>query len=219
MKIKICGMRELENIREIAALRPDYLGYIFYGPSPRFAGSADYIDNAVLPLEGIIKTGVFVDEKQQEVIRLQQLMGFGAIQLHGKETPAYCRELRAMLPVHVQLIKAFGIQAEFDFPALELYAPEVDFFLFDTSTSMKGGSGQTFNWKLLDNYILDVPYWLSGGLGVEEIEELLKTGRLSPALYGFDLNSRLELGPGCKDVAKVRRILELRDAYLVNEQQ
>ncbi len=210
MKIKICGMRDQQNIDEVMALGPDYLGFIFYARSPRYAGHR----SMVLPPAPVRTTLVVVDEEIEEVCRLQQLFQFKAIQLHGSESPAYCKQLRQQGVPGIEIFKAFGMKEGFDFGQLQAYEPWVDFFLFDTSTSQKGGSGITFDWNLLEGYILETPYWLSGGLGLEEIRTWYESGKNQGALAGFDLNSRLEISPGLKDVSMVRSILELRDEYL-----
>lgn len=207
-------MREPQNIQEVAALQPDYMGYIFYARSPRFAGKPSYHQSLLVPTGNAIKTAVFVDEQLPEICRIQRLYQFGAIQLHGNESADFCKQLREALPADVQIFKAFGMTDDFDFSRLSVYQPYIDFFLFDTSTREKGGSGKTFDWAILKNYTLDTPYWLSGGIGLDEIEEVLKTGFLSDTLYGIDLNSKLEIEPGHKDVAKVHKIMNLRDACL-----
>ena len=214
MKIKICGMREAANITAVAGLNPDYLGYIFYKKSPRYAGGEEFCENLSLAAGSAVKTAVFVDEEISEICRIQQLYHFGAVQLHGNESPGFCAGLRALLPEGVQIFKAFGMKAGFDFTALDAFQPHIDFFLFDTSTAQKGGSGITFDWALLQDYHLLTPYWLSGGMGIAEIARALETGHLADTLYGFDLNSKLELKPGEKDVSKVRLIMQLRDAWL-----
>lgn len=217
MKIKICGMREPQNIKDVAALQPDYMGYIFYARSPRFAGKVTNHETLLTKTDNSIKTAVFVDEQIPEICRVQRIYQFGAVQLHGNETSEFCKNLRDQLPSGVQIFRAFGMADEFDFSKLITFQPFVDFFLFDTSTIEKGGSGKTFDWAILKNYHLDTPYWLSGGIGIEEIEQVLKTGFLSDTLYGIDLNSRLETEPGHKDISKVASIMKFRDACLNNE--
>ena len=207
-------MLEPQNIIDVAGLQPDYMGYIFYARSPRFAGKVTNQESLLTKTGNSIKTAVFVDEQISEICRVQRLYKFGAVQLHGNETPEFCKSLRELLPPGVEIFKAFGMADEFDFSRLIAYQPFVDFFLFDTSTIEKGGSGKTFDWAMLKNYHLDTPYWLSGGIGIEEIERVLKTGFLSDTLYGIDLNSRLETEPGHKDIAKVASIMKLRDDCL-----
>ena len=164
MKLKVCGMKYVDNLMMVAAVQPDYLGFIFYDKSKRnFEG--------VIPKlpKGIKKTGVFVNEYLEIVVSLTEEYGLEAIQLHGDETPEYIKELKSHLP-KVEIIKVFGIKDEFDFSILEPYQEEVDYFLFDTKGKLPGGNGYTFNWKILEKYPSTKPYFLSGGIGLENVE-------------------------------------------------
>ena len=201
-KLKICGMKLPENVQAVAALKPDYLGFIFYRGSKRFIDglTPSFVRN--LP-SGIKRTGVFVNEELNKVAELAALYGLNAVQLHGEEPVKYCIALKGLLADHgVQLIKAFGVDEHFDFNQLKSYENVVDYFLFDTQTPDHGGSGKTFNWKLLDKYTLDKPYFLSGGIGLDSIEQIknIKDTRL----YAIDINSRFELAPGLKDIDKLK---------------
>lgn len=201
VKLKICGMKEPANILEIVGLQPDYLGFIFYKPSKR------YIDGLLpsfvkdLPA-GIKKTGVFVNEELIKVAELATLYGLNAVQLHGAESAAYCEELRKLLDDYgIEIIKAFGIDRDFDFTVLDTYEDKVDYFLFDTQTPQHGGSGKTFDWALLNGYTLAKPYFLSGGIGPDNITELHKIKDLR--LFAIDINSKFEIAPGLKDIDKL----------------
>ena len=200
LRLKICGMKAPSNILEVAALQPDYMGFIFYKQSKRYAGglSAELLKD--LPLN-IKKTGVFVDESLSVAAKFVTEFGFSAIQLHGAETPEYCLELKELLPPGTEIIKAFGVDERFDFAQLRAYEAVVDYFLFDTQTPGHGGSGKVFNWSLLARYELDKPYFLSGGIGPEHAEDIgnLKDKRL----YAIDVNSRFELEPGLKQIDKL----------------
>ncbi len=194
-------MKEPANILEVVGLQPDYLGFIFYKPSKR------YVDGLLpsfvkdLPA-GIKKTGVFVDEQLVKVAELATLYGLNAVQLHGSESAAYCRELRELLADYgIEIIKAFGIHVSFDFAVLYAYETEVDYFLFDTQTPQHGGSGKAFDWSLLDGYKLAKPYFLSGGIGPESIDELHKIK--DPRLFAIDINSKFEVAPGLKNIDKL----------------
>lgn len=200
-KLKICGMKVPENILAVAALQPDYLGFIFYRQSKRFVeGLTPSFVNA-LPA-AIKKTGVFVDEELNRVAELAVLYGLQTIQLHGDEPPKYCMALKGLLAdADVELVKAFGIDEHFDFNRLNSYADIVDYFLFDTQTIGHGGSGKTFDWKLLDKFELNKPYFLSGGIGLDQIDQLKEIN--DERLYAIDINSRFELAPGLKDVDKL----------------
>ncbi len=201
VKLKVCGMKEPDNILELASLLPDYMGFIFYRPSKRFLDGLSPVFVKDLPA-GIKKTGVFVNEEAIKVAELAMLYGLNAVQLHGGESAVYCAELKHILHREgIELIKAFGIDEDFDFTLLEAYRDVVDYFLFDTQTADHGGSGKTFNWKLLDSYALDKPYFLSGGIGLENLGDLhlIEDSRL----FCVDVNSRFETAPGLKNIDKL----------------
>ncbi len=201
LKLKICGMKQASNIAAVAALEPDYMGFIFYPKSPRFISeiSAELI-KYVPP--SIKTTGVFVDEELEIVKACIIKYNLKAVQLHGKETVDYCAALKTS---GVEVIKAFGIGQDFDFQQLAPYVDVVDAFLFDTQTPAHGGSGKVFDWTLLAAYPFNQPYFLSGGIDlvyastINEIKD--------PRLYAIDVNSRFELEPGLKDVEKLREFI------------
>jgi len=199
-KLKVCGMKLPANILELAELKPDYMGFIFYRKSKRYVAdlSAEFVKS--LPL-AIKRTGVFVDGDLDEVVLSVSVYGLNAVQLHGGESADYCRELRSLLPDGTEIIKAFGIDEHFEFEQLEAYLEVADYFLFDTQTPDHGGSGKVFNWALLDRYVLDKPYFLSGGIGPESLEQLINIEDIR--LYAIDVNSRFELEPGIKDIDKL----------------
>lgn len=206
MIIKVCGMREAANIGQLAELRPDYMGFIFYSDSRRFIGSPgeELFEPVNLPVK---KVGVFVNEAMDVIADKVLQYQLDAVQLHGDEPAEFCRSFRKFLhnmqtEKHVEIIKAFGISEEFDFKILSIYDDFVDYFLFDTKTVLHGGSGIGFDWDLLKRYHGTKPYFLSGGLSPENIEmiALLKDTRL----YGVDLNSRFEIEPGVKDIEMLK---------------
>ena len=199
MKIKVCGMRDIQNIRALVQLHPDYIGLIFYSGSKRFVNKMDAQALMEVP-EDIKLTGVFVNEDLEAVLQKIKIYNLKAVQLHGDESPEYCRSLGDQVKT-IEIIKAFGIDDNFDFSALEPYLPVVDFFLFDTKTAGHGGSGKTFNWDILNKYPYQKPYFLSGGIGVENLDEVLAIS--DERLHALDLNSRFELEPGLKDISKL----------------
>lgn len=208
--IKVCGMREPGNIRELQKLKPDYMGFIFYPHSKRFVGEPD-ADIFTLISPEIKKTGVFVDEAMDLIANQVIRYDLDAVQLHGSETPEFCRSFRKFLQnmqteKHVGIIKAFGISAEFDFSTLAEYEDFADYFLFDTKTADHGGSGLAFDWNILNDYHGKKAYFLSGGLSAENVIRIkeLKDARL----YGIDLNSKFETEPGVKDIASLRIVFE-----------
>lgn len=201
--LKICGMLHPQNIAEVAALQPDYLGFIFFKGSKRYAGDLAPDVLKVLP-ESIQRTGVFVNEAAEVVLDLIEKYGLNAVQLHGGESPEYvgllAQQVKARRP-DFKIIKAFGIDVAFDFQQLQAYERKVDYFLFDTQTPDHGGSGKKFDWMLLEKYTLDVPYFLSGGIGPESAAVL--NAITDPRLFAVDVNSRFELEPGLKNTPQL----------------
>lgn len=188
--IKICGMKHPENISSIAALQPDYLGFIFYKKSAR------YFDGMLPELPKTIKkTGVFVDADLETVSDTIKRYDLQAVQLHGSESPEMCAALRSN--TSVVIIKTFSIDAGFDFSQLTDYETVCDYFLFDTKGKLPGGNGYAFDWKILEQYSSSKPYFLSGGIGPDEIKTILESG-LTP--YAIDINSKFETAPGLKDI-------------------
>lgn len=202
MKIKICGLKYPDNIQAIEALGPQYMGFIFYGRSPRFMGDLDAGALAAISPD-IIKTGVFVNESAEQIEALIDKYGFSAVQLHGSESPEFAARFKGK----VQVLKAFGVNEDFDFDQLNDYLGKVDYFLFDTKTDAHGGSGKTFNWDILNKYNLDVPFFLSGGLSLDNLDQISKITH--PQFYGVDLNSKFEIEPGLKDIEKLKQAFSL----------
>ena len=202
MKIKVCGLKYPDNIAEVTGLKPDYVGFICYAPSPRYATELNTEILDALP-GTIYKTAVFVNEDAETIIKLVDNYNFDAVQLHGNESPEFCKQFKDKVTV----IKAFGIGDGFDFERLNQFADSVDYFLFDTKTDKHGGSGLIFDWSLLDNYTLDIPFFLSGGLSPENLEQVKAIKH--PQFYGVDLNSKFELEPGLKDINKLKEAFEL----------
>ena len=207
MKLKVCGM--LHNTREVATLTPDYLGFIFW------EGSARHYKKTEIPElpAGITSVGVFVDAPMEFVAGKVRELGLGAVQLHGKESPDYCRDLGKLLQnasLRVALIKAFPVGETFAFNALEPYLPVTDYFLFDTKGVLPGGNGRTFDWKLLNGYPFEHPFFLSGGIGEAQCDKLLDFVRSPQSRYchAVDVNSAFEIRPGEKDTSSLRRFLK-----------
>lgn len=211
MKIKVCGMKDPQNIHSLAELKPDYVGLIFYPKSKRYIADLDKTILASLP-STISLTGVFVNETEDNVVEKVLNYGLNSVQLHGGESPEYCRHLRLklskMLPNRsIQLIKAFGIDPEFDFSSIETYNDVVDFFLFDTKTSALGGSGIAFDWTILEQYEGEKQFFLSGGLSPENIKDLFNFN--TKKIYALDLNSKFEIEPGIKNIESIRSTFQL----------
>ncbi|TCK66876.1 phosphoribosylanthranilate isomerase [Winogradskyella wandonensis] len=210
MKLKICGMKYQENIKAVAALHPDYLGFIFYDKSSRFFdGKIPQLPNSIK------KVGVFVNESLDKVINLVEKHNLQAVQLHGNESPEYCTKLKTFCHAEldsashqkIELIKVFSIKNSFNFDILKPYEGIVDYFLFDTKGKLPGGNGYTFNWDVLKNYPSTTPYFLSGGIGLNEVEKI-KAFKKSPAskyCYAVDVNSKFELEPGLKNINELEK--------------
>lgn len=187
MKIKICGMKFGENISQVGALQPDFLGFIFYSKSKRFVGD-DFSSSSIQNLpKSIKKVGVFVNESPESIVEKVKRFDLDIVQLHGNESVADCEFLKEN---NIEIIKVFSIDENFDFNIVKSYELVCDYFLFDTKTPTYGGSGKTFDWKLLDNFKLEKPFFLSGGLNSESIEKIKKLNY--PMLVGLDFNSQLE---------------------------
>jgi len=187
-------MTQKENIKDVAMLNPNYLGFIFHKTSIRF-----FDDTIPLLPKGIKKVGVFVNTDVNSILRQINKHNLQAIQLHGQESPEICKILKHK---NVEVIKVFSIKEVFDFNRLKPYEPFVDFFLFDTKGKYAGGNGYTFNWEILKDYPSTIPYFLSGGIGLDTIDKLnafLKTPA-SKYCHALDVNSKFEVRPGIKNV-------------------
>jgi phosphoribosylanthranilate isomerase len=203
MKIKVCGMKIPENIQELAALPIDLIGLIFYDKSPRYAGNLDAKTFKTFP-PTIQKTGVFVNATQAYILEKVAQFDLQAVQLHGDESPGFCRGLQAQ---NIPVIKAFQIREALDFEQCASYKNACNYFLFDAKTPQYGGSGKKFDWNILSSYKGDTFFFLSGGIGEEDAETIRQLRH--PFLYAIDLNSRFEIEPGVKDIPKLSKFIHL----------
>jgi phosphoribosylanthranilate isomerase len=203
MKIKICGMKFPKNIHEIGALQPDYMGFIFYPKSKRFVG-ADFSSKSLekLPIN-IKKVAVFVNEDVNQIIAIQKQFSFDFVQLHGDESVVECAILKEK---NIKIIKAFPVDTYFNFSDVVAYESVCDYFLFDTKTPKYGGSGQPFDWELLEKYTLLKPFFLSGGLSSNNIGKIKYSNH--PMLVGLDFNSQLEDSNHKKIKEEVSELIE-----------
>ncbi len=205
-KIKVCGMRHADNINAIAALNPDFLGFIFYAPSPRFVQDMDpKVLQQLSPK--IMKIGVFVNETAENILETVKKYSLNGVQLHGNETPDFCYNFRS---AGLLVLKAFQIAEASDFKIMEHYSDTCDYYVFDTKTEAYGGSGRKFDWTLLDKYRHETPFLLSGGLSKDDANEILEIKH--PQFAGVDINSKFEISPGLKNadwvsafVAEIRK--------------
>ncbi len=200
-KIKICGMRDKENIHKILEFEPDYLGFIFYEKSARYVSEAQMKEIIKLNFGETERVGVFVNENVEVIINYADKGFFDIVQLHGNEAPEMVKALKAE---GLEVIKVFSVDDDFDAKFINKYA-DADYFLFDTKGKLPGGNGVKFNWDVLENSKIKKPFFLSGGLGVEDME-MVKNLK-SKNLYALDFNSKLEVEPGLKDVGKVRKLI------------
>jgi len=196
MKLKICGMKYEDNIKTVADLQPDYMGFIFYEKSKRnFDSMIPWIP------EDIKKVGVFVDANLDEIRDKIKKFDLQMVQLHGDESPQFCNHLK-----NVEVIKVFSIGKTFDFNVLKHYENVCDYFLFDTKGMEKGGNGIVFDWNLLKDYPSDKPFFLSGGIGIEELESIkdFTKSKFSRYCIALDVNSKFEEKPGLKNIEKLK---------------
>ena len=198
MIIKTCGMRDADNIRAVSELGIDWMGFIFWAPSSRYVSEKP----SFLPTRQK-RVGVFVDARIEEVRSKADEYALDLIQLHGKESPAFCERLKANS--RQQLIKAFNIATQEDLEQTLPYEGLVDYFLFDTKAKMVGGNGTQFDWSVLSAYQGNTPFLLSGGIGPDDAEKVRNFHH--PQLAGIDLNSRFELSPALKDIEKLKQFI------------
>ena len=212
MKLKVCGMKL--NTLEVATLNPDYLGFIFWEPSKRF------FEGTIPELPASIKkVGVFVDATLEDIVEKVNTYGLRAVQLHGKESPEFCSDLKkftidrskALGETNLKIIKVFSIKDDFDFRVLTPYENVCDFFLFDTKGKLPGGNGFTFSWEVLGNYPSTKPYFLSGGIGLDKVEKIREFQQRPESKYchAIDVNSKFESEPGFKDIKKLKEFKEV----------
>jgi phosphoribosylanthranilate isomerase len=210
MKVKVCGMKHPENIQALAQLDIDYMGFIFYEKSPRFAKTA-----IELP-ERIQKVGVFVNETIEKILKKVKAFQLNVIQLHGYESPAFCKELNQALAAEgfaeVKLWKVFSIKSPSDFEGIEDFSYYVNGYLLDTKGQYRGGNGEKFDWQLLQQQNFSKPVMLSGGIGpedAEQVSQLFKKGWIA----GVDVNSGFEDEPGLKNITLVNEFLQNLRTY------
>ena len=196
MIVKVCGMRDAENIRAVEALGIDMMGFIFWPKSSRYVSERP----AYLPTS-CQRVGVFVDESIDKVMQYAAAFQLEVIQLHGEESPEYVSRLKGL-----KVIKAFNIATADDLKQVKLYEGLADCFLFDAKGRSVGGNGTQFDWDVLQGYTGKTPFLLSGGIGPDDAGRV--TDFEHPRCIGIDLNSRFETAPGLKDVDKLKAFLE-----------
>lgn len=199
LKLKICGMKFPDNIKEIASLNPDFLGFIFFEKSKR---NFD-IDSIPEIDKNIKKVGVFVDATIEFIVEKIKKFQLNYIQLHGNEDESFCLDIKRYFKenqLDVKIIKVFLIDDNFDFTEMNKF-DMVDYFLFDTAGVLRGGNGVKFNWEILNKYSSNKYFFLSGGIGIDDVNEIKKimNSDLSSKLFAIDVNSKFEIEPGLKN--------------------
>jgi len=205
MKLKVCGITTLEQLQQLQELQVDYAGLIFYEKSKRYAHEKLQAQASEIRKLAIKKVGVFVNASPGFILSTVKKYDLQYAQLHGNEMPDICRSIRQK---GVNVIKAFSIDEKFNFAMLNNYKSFCDLFLFDTKGANPGGNGTPFDWKLLKKYDNEKPFLLSGGIGIENVEEIIALSKTLP-IYGIDVNSQFEIEPGVKDIAKLEELFNL----------
>jgi phosphoribosylanthranilate isomerase len=200
--IKVCGMKDPINRQALEVLPIDIFGFIFYPPSPRNVNPDDLSNLRKLTDTQKNKAGVFVDSTAEQIMEIIQLAGLTYVQLHGSESPGFCGQIRR---TGVSVIKAFRVNEQFDFAKTKPYQGTVDFLLFDTRAEKPGGTGKKFNWQILEKYKIDIPFFLSGGIGPADAESIINFKH--SMLYGIDLNSGFEDEPSLKNFVQLKLFL------------
>ena len=213
LKIKVCGMRDPKNIAEVVKASPDFIGFVFYPKSKRFAGVVPDPEVLKTVPAKVRKVGVFVNEKPEVIRQIIKDWALDVVQLHGQETPEDCMLMKQSGTI---VFKAFSVDKLFDFSVLDAFCGSCDYFLFDTKGHLPGGTGQKFNWQLLENYRLEVPFFLSGGIVPDDVQPILEYSH--PHLFGIDINSGFEISPALKNAETVKQFISRIKSQVINNQ-
>ncbi len=191
-------MKYEENIKALSSIEPNFIGFIFYKKSKRYAKNLtiEKMENA--QQKKIIRVGVFVNESLETIISIGKQYELELIQLHGDELPNYCNQVQK----HFKVSKAFGVDEYFNFDKTQPYEPYCDYFLFDTKTNNYGGSGKKFDWSVLNNYAGQIPFFVAGGITPQDVVHLKAIQH--PQFFGVDINSGFEIEPGLKNIEKIK---------------
>ncbi|UFH32069.1 phosphoribosylanthranilate isomerase [Chryseobacterium sp. C-71] len=205
-QIKVCGLTQLSQIRELAALKVDFLGFIFYKKSPRFVLNHLSL-NEIAKINHQGKVGVFVNESIEKIIEISENADLNFIQLHGDENEEYVLKLNQRLSENIKIIKVvrIGNQHPNDLQETINRQPAIiNYLLFDTDSKAFGGTGKTFDWNILNQIEIQLPYFLSGGISLENIAHI---NNLDQKPFALDINSKFETEPGIKDVEKIKKLM------------
>ena len=213
IKLKVCGLTKLDQIVEFVQMNIDFLGFIFYEKSPRYVLNALTL-NEIKSIQHRGKVGVFVNENIPTILEISEKAGLNYIQLHGDENEDFIIELRQNLKEEVKIIKVFRIpiviprneESQRFFTSLLAVQNDIDYVLFDTDSKSFGGTGKTFDWQILNELEINIPYFLSGGISEENIENLKQ---LEQQPFALDINSKVEIEPGNKNINKIKIVKNL----------
>jgi len=213
IKLKVCGLTKLDQIVELMQMNIDFLGFIFYEKSPRYVLNALTL-NEIKSIQHRGKVGVFVNENIPTILEISEKAGLNYIQLHGDETDFFISELKEKLNQEIKIIKVFRIpiviprneESQRFFTSLLAVQNDIDYVLFDTDSKSFGGTGKTFDWQILNELEINIPYFLSGGISEENIENI-KQLELQP--FALDINSKVEIEPGNKNINKIKIVKNL----------
>ena len=201
MQFKVCGITSIDQATALQAMGVHYIGFIFYPSSKRYVlEKLSLADLANFRPIGVKKVGVFVNEPLDQLLHIVLEAGLDLVQLHGDETPDYCAAVRQK----VETIKVFRVGATV--PDVTAYEAVVDHFLFDTDSALYGGTGQHFNWELIKGSTIPKPFFLSGGIGPNDVQgiQVMEKTKAGKSLLALDINSQFELAPGMKDLEKIK---------------
>lgn len=199
IKVKVCGMKESDNIKQLSALDIDFIGFNFYEKSKRYINDLKASDIDSIPAS-ISRVGVFVNDDIVNLLDKFKAYKLNYVQLHGDESVDYCN---ALFEMNIPLIKVFRLENKADMDEIVKFKPYCKYFLFDSKTPLYGGSGAKFKWEILNDYSLDIPYFLSGGIDINDVDEIKLLKQKSVNFFGIDINSKFETEPGIKDIDKI----------------
>jgi phosphoribosylanthranilate isomerase len=204
MQFKVCGITNMEQAKALDAMGVHYIGFIFYSSSKRYVlNSLSVSDLQQFKTIGAKKVGVFVNESLDNLLKIVKQASLDMVQLHGDEDMTYCEKVKE----HVSVVKVFRVGALV--PMMDGFDQVADYFLFDTDSALYGGTGQHFNWEIIKNQTMAKPYFLSGGIGPNDIKglEVMQTTKAGKQLLAVDLNSQFEISPGNKDLEKIKTFI------------
>ena len=208
MKLKVCGLTKMDQIQELISLNTNFLGFIFYEKSPRFVLNHLSLEE-ISEINHQGKVGVFVNETVEKISEISEKAKLSFIQLHGDEDEKFILQLRQILGNNIKIIKVIRIgNQSFDElqKTINQQPSTVNYLLFDTDSKAFGGTGKTFDWQILNEIEIPIPYFLSGGISLENIHQLSTINHQPLAL---DINSKFEIEPGIKNLEKIKTFKSL----------